>query len=139
MKKLFSAIAVLLLLFAVPSGTAHAQTKSTPKNSDISGIWLGTNYGYENGVFKSSDLRFTIQKVNGVTFTGVKSWRQSNGEWSEEELFQGVMYKNGEFHAADNDGIIIGKRTSPNRIQATYLEVGEDQAALVMNLRKTGN
>jgi hypothetical protein len=71
-----------------------------------------------------------------VTFAGVKSWRQSNGEWSEPEPFMGIMYKNGEFHAADTDGVLIGKRTSPNKIRATYLEVGEDQAALVMNLTK---
>jgi acid phosphatase class B len=135
MKKLFVSIAALLLIVA-PTSAAHAQVKSTPKNSGITGVWLGTNYGFVNGVFKSNDLRFTIQKVNGVTFAGVKSWRQSNGEWSEPEPFMGIMYKNGEFHAADTDGVLIGKGTSPNKIRATYLEVGEDQAALVMNLTK---
>ena len=27
-------------------------------------MWLGTNYGYENGVFKSTDVRYSITEDN---------------------------------------------------------------------------
>ena len=99
---------------------------------------VGTNYGFENGLFKNTDLRWTVEKVNGVTFTGVKSCREvQTGEWSEPEPFMGIMYKNGEFHAVDSDGVIIGKRTSPNKIRASYLKAaGDIQDALVMKMTK---
>ena len=49
----------------------------------------------------------------------------------------GIMYKNGEFHAVDSDGVIIGKRTSPNKIRASYLKAaGDNQDALVMKVTK---
>lgn len=47
-----------------------------------------------------------------------------------------MLYKSGDFHAADNDGYIIGRLVSPTKIRATYLEAGEDQSALVTVLTK---
>lgn len=109
---------------------------SAPKNAGVTGMWLGTNSGFENGVYKSSEVRYTITAVNGVALTGTKSWRQADGTWSDPESFQGVLYKSGDFHAADNDGYIIGRLVSPTKIRATYLEAGEDQSALVTVLTK---
>lgn len=119
-------------------GVAHAETKSGPRNVGIKGLWVGTSYGFENGVFRIHPTRWTIEKVNGVTFTGVKSYREAQTvEWSEPEPFTGIMYKNGEFHAVDSDGVIIGKRTSPNKIRASYLKAaGDNQDALVMKVTK---
>jgi hypothetical protein len=137
MKKLLAAIAAIMLTF-LSMGVAHAETKSGPRNVGIKGVWVGTNYGFENGLFKNTDLRWTVEKVNGVTFAGVKSFREvQTGEWSEPEPFMGIMYKNGEFHAVDSDGVIIGKRTSPNKIRASYLKAaGDNQDALVMKMTK---
>ena len=57
----------------------------------------------ETGSSRFTDVRWTIEKVNGVTFTGVKSYREAQtGEWSAPEPFMGIMYKNGEFHAVDS-------------------------------------
>ena len=138
MKKLLAAIAAIMLTF-LSMGVAHAETKSGPRNVGMKGEWVGTNYGFENGVFKNTDLRWTIEKVNGVTFTGVKSFREvQTGEWSEPEPFMGIMYKNGEFHAVDADGVIIGKRTSHNKIRASFLKAsGDNQDALVMKVTKS--
>ena len=72
MKKLLAATAAIMLTF-LSMGVAHAETKSGPRNVGINGVWVGTNCGFQNGVSKSTDLRWTIEKVNGVTFTGVKS------------------------------------------------------------------
>lgn len=124
------------VLALVPVSAAQAQTSAAPRNVGITGMWLGTNYGYENGVFKSSDVRYTVTAVTGVTLTGTKAWRQADGTWSEPESFQGVIYKSGEFHAADEDGYLVGRLISPTKIRATYLEAGSDMAALVTNLTK---
>jgi hypothetical protein len=132
-------IAIVLasaLIAVLPVSAAHAQTPSAPKNAGVTGMWLGTNSGFENGVYKSSEVRYTITAVNGVALTGTKSWRQADGTWSDPESFQGVLYKSGDFHAADNDGCIIGRLVSPTKIRATYLEAGEDQSALVTVLTK---
>lgn len=99
-------------------------------------MWLGTNSGYENGIYKSSLVRYTITQVNGVALTGIKSWMKADGTWSDPEAFQGVLYKSGEFHAVDNDGYLVGKLISPTKIRATYLEAREDQGALVTVLTK---
>jgi hypothetical protein len=104
----------------------------------IKGVWVGTNHGFGKGVFPIQDVRWTIEKVNGVTFTGVKAYREAQTlEWSEPEPFMGIMYKSGEFHAVDTDGVLIGKRTSPNKIRASYLKAaGDNQDALVMKVTK---
>lgn len=99
-------------------------------------MWLGTNYGFENSVYKDTPVRYTVTSVDGVALTGTKQWQMSNGQWSEPELFQGVLYKSGAFHAVDNDGYLKGELLSPTKIRATYLEAGEDQAALVTVLTK---
>ena len=137
MKKLLAAIAAIMLTF-LSMGVAHAETKSGPRDVGIKGVWVGTNHGFGNGVFTIQDVRWTIEKVNGVTFTGVKSYREAQTvDWSAPEPFMGIMYKNGEFHAVDTDGVLIGKRTSPNKIRASYLKAaGDNQDALVMKVTK---
>ena len=49
----------------------------------------------------------------------------------------GIMYKDGEFHTVYSDGVIIRKRTSPNKIRASYVTAaGDNQDALVMKVTK---
>jgi hypothetical protein len=120
----------------MPASTALADQTSSPRNVGISGSWLGTNYGFENGIYKDTPVRYTVTKVDGISLTGTKQWQMSNGQWSDPEMFQGVLYKSGAFHAVDNDGYLIGELVSPTKIRATYLESGEDQAALVTVLTK---
>jgi len=129
-------MAATALLAVVPVGAANAQTPTAPRNAGVTGMWMGTNSGFENGVYKSSKVRYTITAVDGVAFTGSKSWQRTDGTWSDPESLQGVLYKSGDFHAADNDGYIIGRLVSPNKIRATYLEAGDDSSALVTVLTK---
>ncbi len=89
------------------------------------------HHGHENGVYKSSDVRYTVTAVDGVALTGEKSWRQADGTWSDPKGFEGVLYRSGEFHAVDEEGILIGRLISKTKIRATYLESGADRAALV--------
>ena len=147
MKRILIALTCALVAL-LPAGAAHAQTPTTtaqttkaqttkaPKNVGVTGLWLGTNSGYENGVYKSGDVRYSITEVNGVALTGTKSWRMADGTWSEPEGFDGVLYRSGEFHAVDEDGMLIGRLISPTKIRATYLETGSDRAALVTVLTK---
>ena len=81
-------------------------------------------------------VRFIITKVKGEALTGNKSWRESNGQWSEPERFQGVLTKSGVFRAVDEDGYIFGELISPSRILGTYMEAGADQVTLIQDLRK---
>jgi len=120
----------------MPASIALADQASTPKNVGIAGSWIGSNYGYENGVYKDTPVRYTVTAVNGIAVTGTKQWRMSDGQWSDPESFQGVIYKSGMFHAVDRDGYLVGELVSPTKIRATYLEAGEDQAALVTVLTK---
>jgi len=61
---------------------------------------------------------------------------KTDGTWSDPESFQGVLYKSGDFHAADNDGYLVGTMTLPTTIRATYLEAGKDESALVTKMTK---
>lgn len=135
MKRILVTLAATLVAL-LPASATHAQTMHAPMNVGISGLWLGTNYGYENGVYKSSDVRYTVTAVDGVALSGEKSWRQADGTWSDPEGFEGVLYRSGEFHAVDEDGILIGRLISPTKIRATYLETGTDRAALVTVITK---
>lgn len=124
------------LITLLPVSSAQAQESAAPRNVGITGMWLGTNSGYENGVYTSREVRYSITGVTGVAITGTKSWRQVGGEWSEPEQFQGVLYKSGDFHAVDDDGYFLGRLVTPTKIRGTYLEAGEDQSALVVSLTK---
>jgi hypothetical protein len=135
MKKiLVSLVAVFFALTTV--SVAQAQTPAASRNAGITGMWLGSGTGFENGALKKTDMRFTITQVDGVTFTGTKSWRSPGGTWSEPEGLQGAIYKSGEFHAVDEDGYMVGRLISPTKIRYTYLEAGSDSAAIVYNLVK---
>jgi hypothetical protein len=128
MKRILIATLSALLLIA-PAAPTQAQTPVAKKNVGITGMWLGTASGFENGVYKSTRVRYTFTQVDGVSLTGVRSWLKTDGTWSEPQTFQGVLYKSGDFYAADNDGYSFGKRISPIKIRSTYLEAGEDQSA----------
>lgn len=144
MKRILIAMTCTLVTL-LPAGAAQAQTPQAqtpqaqaqaPKNAGVTGLWVGTNSGYENGVYKSGDVRYSITAVNGVALTGTKTWRMADGTWSEPEGFEGVLYRTGEFHAVDEDGMLIGRLVSRTKIRATYLETGSDRAALVTVLTK---
>ena len=122
-----------------PTGAALASQSAAPKNVGITGMWLGTNYGFENGIYKDTAVRYTVTKVDGIALTGTKQWQMNDGQWSDPEMFQGVLYRSGAFHAVDNDGYLVGELVSPTKIRATYLEAGDDQAALVTVLTKASH
>ena len=63
MKRL-AVLIVSIVLALIPISTVSAQTPNAPRNVGITGMWLGTNYGYENGVFKSTDVRYSITEDN---------------------------------------------------------------------------
>ena len=63
MKRL-AILIVSTVLALIPISTVSAQTPNAPRNVGITGMWLGTNYGYENGVFKSTDVRYSITEDN---------------------------------------------------------------------------
>lgn len=127
---------VACVVAMAPTSAALANQTMAPKNIGVTGMWLGTNYGFENGTYKDTPVRYTVIKVDGIALTGTKQWQMSNGQWSDPESFQGVLYKSGVLHVVDNDGYLIGELVSPTKIRATYLEAGEDQAALVTVLTK---
>ena len=68
MKRLLIASLSLLLLL-LPVGAAQAQAPLAKKNVGITGMWLGTNSGYENGVYKSSPVRYTVTQTNGIAYS----------------------------------------------------------------------
>lgn len=130
------AIGAILSMSLVYPAAAQAQPRAERPTTNVTGTWIGSNYGFESGVFINRQVRYTVTTMNGQTLTGTKSWRLDNGDWSETEVFQGVLRKTGEFLASDEDGIFIGELTSRNRITGTYLEVGTDAAVLVTTLTK---
>ena len=135
MRPLAIVAAVLLIASAAPV-TAHASEPAAPRNTGISGTWIGTQKGFENGTFVSRQVRYTIAKAKGAALTGTKSWRDAGGTWSSPEPFQGVLLASGEFNAVDDDGYIFGELVTPTRIRGTYMEAGADQAVYLQDLRK---
>lgn len=135
MRKIVSVLAAVVFVLITPA-VSQAQPQSERSKANIVGTWVGSNSGFELGVFVDRQVRYTISSMNKQTFTGNKSWRQNNGEWSNTEAIQGVLLKSGQFMTVDEDGIFIGKLVSRNRISGTYLEVGSDAAALVTTLTR---
>lgn len=134
--RILVAAAAALLIATIAPATAQADQAQAPGNTGITGTWIGTQKGFENGTYVSRQVRFVVTKAKGESLTGTKSWRETNGEWSEPEPFQGAILKSGTFHAVDDDGYIIGELVSPTRIRATYLEAGNDQAVLIQDMTK---
>lgn len=102
----------------------------------MEGTWIGENLGYEDGEFQEREIRFVIDQSTGSTFSGEKSWREVDGEWSEPESFSGNVVDATDFHAADDDGYIVGTLVSATTIHATYLEAGVDAGAFALTLEK---
>jgi len=100
----------------------------------LEGTWIGSNLGYEDGEYQEREIRLIIEQSTEGAFSGVKSWRELGGEWSEPENFAGALLDSTGFHAADDDGYIIGTVVSPTSIQATYLEAGDDHGAFALDL-----
>ncbi len=85
MMRLLKIVLAALAAFAValaPTGAALAHQTAAPRNVGITGMWLGTNYGFENGTYKDTPVRYTVTSVNGIALTGTKQWQMSNGRWS---------------------------------------------------------
>jgi hypothetical protein len=81
--RLISTIAISTLTIAVsftaPSPAQAAQSQAS-RNTGISGTWIGTQKGFENGTYVNRQVRFIITKVKGEALTGTKFWRESNGQ-----------------------------------------------------------
>lgn len=123
------------VIAAIPTSAQAAHTQA-PRNTGLSGTWIGTQKGFESGTYVTRQVRLVVTKVKGEAMSGTKSWREINGSWSEPETFQGAVMKSGEFRAVDEDGYFIGELISPTRIRATYLEAGADQTVLISDLKK---
>ena len=127
-----------IVLAVVTAGSTSAQAADTqaPRNTGITGTWIGTQKGFENGTYVNRQVRLIVAKAKGEAISGTKSWREIGGAWSEPESFQGAVLKSGEFHAVDDDGYFIGELISPTRIRATYLEAGADPTTLISEFKK---
>ena len=135
MKKMLALISLVFVMVLAPA-TAQAASPLAPRNAGFEGVWTGTSEGFENGVFVSREVRFTIVSRQGAAFTGTKSWREKGGEWSAPEPFQGVFVTARTYRAVDGDGYLTGTLVSPTRIRGTYQEAGSDAAAYTQILTK---
>lgn len=135
MKTLLTAVAAIALTFSL-AGCAAAGTSGPLSEGAIEGTWIGENLGYENGEYQEREIRLVIDESTGTTFSGEKSWREIDGDWSDPEGFAGTILEGEDFHAVDEDGYMLGTIVSPTTIRATYLESGVDAGAFALTLEK---
>ena len=136
MKTLLATAAAITLTFSLAGCAASAPSGPLAEGA-IEGTWIGENLGYETGEYQDREIRLVIEESTGTTFSGEKSWREIGGEWSEPEGFAGNILDGTDFHAADEDGYLIGTIVSSTTIEATYLESGVDAGAFALTLEKT--
>ncbi|MER3388556.1 MAG: hypothetical protein RJQ01_00855 [Microcella sp.] len=135
MKTLVATAAMITLSLSL-AGCAASVSSGSLEAGALEGTWIGDNLGYEGGEYQEREIRFVIDQSTGSTFSGEKSWREVDGEWSEPESFSGNVLDATDFHAVDDDGYIVGTLVSATTIQATYLEAGVDAGAFALTLEK---
>jgi hypothetical protein len=125
---ILSALTLLLLLAAVPAQARKA--KADKEAPDLVGVWKGTTQSVAVGTllhteasqapkFLKLDFTITIDKQEGATFYGTKSTAKA------KETLLGVV-EGSMVYMVDDDGVMIGKLTSKNRMSVKYLHVTKD-------------
>lgn len=132
------AAVVALCALTLSQAPSFAATPTDQRGAAVlRGQWVGSNTGYENGVYVKRELRLTITKTRGSAFSGTKGWRDLGATtWEGPEPIQGILLPNGEIHAADADGIMVGTLVSPKEFHLVYTEVGGDGSAFLQKLVK---
>jgi hypothetical protein len=137
-----SALSLILLLAAVPG---HARKAKADKEvADLTGVWKGTTQSVAMGKlghadasdapkFLKMDFTITIDKQEGATFSGTKASAKA------KETLLGVV-ENSLVYMVDDDGVMIGKLLSKNKMSVKYLHVTKDGkvASLAVYVRDKG-
>lgn len=121
-------LSLLLLLAAVPAQARKA--KADKEVADLVGVWKGTTQSVAVGKlghteesqtpkFLKMDFTITIDKQEGATFHGTKASAKA------KETLLGVV-EGATVYMVDDDGLMIGKLTSKNRMWVKYLHVNKD-------------
>ena len=126
----FALAAILGTLLAVaPAAAQEEKAKKEKPVPNLVGVWKGTsesvamgNLGHTDAAdapkFLHVDWTLTIDKQEGRAFYGTKASSRA------KETVVGVV-DGAQVTMADDDGMYIGKLTSPNRLIVRYLEAGK--------------
>lgn len=129
-------------IVAVAAGCgADTSTSSTtvPTGADLKGTWVQDGDGYERGERVTPENQMAratvvIAEADGQGFTGYKEYTDP-GEPPTKEMLYGVVGVDGDILITDEDGYFTG-RLVDGKIRGQYAEIGNDPAALNMELSR---
>lgn len=118
------------------SSSTTAEDQSAVTGDQLVGTWGGTNAGYEgiDAVYVDKPLTLVVQEASGQAFFGFKEWTEPDGAVADE-FIRGVVTPGGLVTIVDGDGVFEGV-VSGSTLTGTYVEVGDDAAALEVELTK---
>ncbi|MEE4378354.1 MAG: hypothetical protein V2J55_12720 [Candidatus Competibacteraceae bacterium] len=125
-----------LLITAIITVTAFAESEIP----DLKGEWVMTHEAViqsnhaempperhvdENEGFISVDFVITIDKQEGIKFSGIKSSKQ------REETISGIIgFDNRSVYMVDDDGIMHCRIVGPDKMEQIYLHVAEHRSVV---------
>lgn len=123
-----SVLSLFVLLAALPAQARKA--KADKEAPDLVGVWKGTTQSVAVGKlghteesqtpkFLKMDFTITIDKQEGPTFYGTKASAKA------KETLLGVV-EGSKVYMVDDDGVMLGKLTSKNRMWVKYVHVTKD-------------
>lgn len=133
-----SKIATVVAVFGAMAGAAGCGADNStrvPAADDLRGAWTQSGVGYEQGQRVTWDnQKVVIEAVDGQSFTGFKEYTRE-GEATQKEIINGVIGFDGDIMMTDEDGFFEG-RLIDGKVKGHYAEVGDDAAAIIVELSK---
>ena len=119
---------------AAVAGCGADSAESVPTGADLVGTWNQAGVGYEkSGPVTWENQTLVIEEADGQGFVGFKEYTSEDGQPQRESVI-GVIGPDGNILIVDEDGRFEG-RLSEDTLQGQYSEIGDDPAA--MNLEIT--
>jgi len=134
------AIAALVVMGAAgcaadASAPENNATASVPTGADLKGTWIQTGAGFEQGAPVTwENQTVVIEEASGQGFAGYKEYQGAN-EQPQKEAVNGVIGLDGSILIVDGDGTFQG-RLSDGKLQGQYAEVGDDAAAINVEISR---
>ncbi|MHC1789446.1 hypothetical protein [Solidesulfovibrio sp.] len=138
MSRIVALLLALVLGCCLTAAPALAKEKKEKPVTDVTGVWKGTSdsaamgrLGHADAAtepqFKHLEWTLTIDKQEGRAFFGVRATARA------KETVVGVI-DGATLYLADDDGVMVGKLTSKNRLVLKYMEAGKESKVASISL-----
>lgn len=122
--------------FSILRKDGQPAAEPTRDASALLGRWVGTLNGFQQGEMTTGLWQIDITDATGPAFTGSRSYKVGDADWSEAGLTEGLISEDGHLYRISSGGYSIGEMLDDDTMRLAYLEVGMDNAALILDLHR---